>query len=249
MLSTFTLATALLAAVSSAVPTENHLETRQVIGSPCKDVHIFLAKGWNEPYPGRQGKLTGAICYGLDSCDYEDIQWENDASINYCTAVTQGKRNGLKQVEAYATRCPNSKLVLSGYSQGANVIGDMLGGGKGKFGTPSCFIKASKALDPATFPGNKIGAALLFGDTRHAGDQSFNVLNGSAYDSQNRRYAKSLANLNKFADKLQSYCDSTDSVCAGNGPGPFLADNANHLNYFDRYTDEAAGWVKYILGY
>lgn len=149
-------AVALLASTASAaglpVADEHTLEPRQ---TACKDVHIFIAKGNNEPYPGRQGKLTGAICYGLPSCDYEDILYENALGVDYCKGVTQGKRNGLKQMKAYADRCPNSKLVLSGYSQGSNVVGDMLGGGSGKFGTQQCFIQPSKALDPTTSPGNK----------------------------------------------------------------------------------------------
>lgn len=98
-----------------SVTTATELETRQ---SPCQDVHVFLARGNNEPYPGRQGVLIEAICSDLDSCDYEDIQMNNALSVNYCTAVTEGARNGLSQITAYDKRCPNTKLVVSGYSQG-----------------------------------------------------------------------------------------------------------------------------------
>lgn len=35
----------------------------------------------------------------------------------------------------YGEDCPDSKLILTGYSQGAHVIGDMLGGGGGTFET------------------------------------------------------------------------------------------------------------------
>lgn len=151
---TLTWAVAFLGAASAAAlpAEENSLAPRQ---AACKDVHIFIAKGNNEPYPGRQGKLTGAICYGLPSCDYEDILYRNEEGYDYCKGVTEGKRNGLKQMKAYANRCPNSKLVLSGYSQGCNVVGDMLGGGSGKFGSQECFIQPSKALTPTTSPGNK----------------------------------------------------------------------------------------------
>lgn len=125
------------------VPTASNSE------SSCKDVHIFLAKGWNEPYPGRQGKLAGAICYGLDSCDYEDIQYSNAEGSDYCTAVAEGDSNGVDQIKAYASRCPASKLVLSGYSQGANIIGDILGGGD----RDDC--TSGSGLDASTSPGNQ----------------------------------------------------------------------------------------------
>lgn len=154
-----TWAVALLAGASAASPLaeDTTLVPRQAVPSDCKDVHIFIAKGWNEPYPGRQGQLAGAICYGLPSCDYEDIQYVNYNGTNFCKAVTEGKRNGLAAMKAYAKACPKSKLVLSGYSQGANVVGDMLGGGSGKFGSgdEQCFIQATKALDPTTSPGKK----------------------------------------------------------------------------------------------
>lgn len=39
----------------------------------CDDVHIFLARGNNEPYPGRQGALVAAACDGLSTCGYEDL--------------------------------------------------------------------------------------------------------------------------------------------------------------------------------
>ena len=121
----------------------------------CKDVHIFLAKGNNEPYPGRQGALADAICNGLPSCDYENILFYNPVGYDYCAGVSEGDKNGHDQIVAYGQSCPNAKLVLSGYSQGTNVIGDILGGGGGPFGTQKCIIADSPALDPNTSPGNQ----------------------------------------------------------------------------------------------
>ncbi|KAH0292338.1 alpha/beta-hydrolase [Aureobasidium namibiae CBS 147.97] len=206
----------------------------------CRDVHIFLSKGWNEPYPGRQGKLAGAICYGLDSCDYEDILFYNPDGSDYCTAVKEGDTNGINQMTAYAQKCPGSKLVLSGYSQGANVAGDILGGSD-ICGGPN------PGLDPSTSPGNQLGAILLFGDNRHVANQPYNYLSGASVSCNDPRSTDSLNRMNKFSGIMRSYCDESDPVCAAAGPGPF--DVNNHLNYFDLYSDDAAGWVKYILGY
>lgn len=221
------------------------VEKRQ--DTPCSAVHIFLSKGWNEPYPGRQGKLAGAICYGLDSCDYEDILFYNAEDSDYCAAVTEGDTNGLAQMTAYAERCPDSRLVLSGYSQGANVAGDILGGGGGVFGnsTVNCTVGTNPGLDPTTSPGNKLAVALLFGDNRHVAGQPYNVLSGASISANNPRFPDSLANMNRFSAILRSYCDETDPVCAAAGPGPFIIEN--HLNYFDLYSDDAAGWAKWML--
>jgi acetylxylan esterase len=97
----------------------------------CDDVHLFLARGNNEPYPGRQGAVVDAMCSGLSSCGYEDIQFSAGLTDNYCDSIYQGATNGIAQLNAYYAQCPNSKLVLSGYSEGANVVGDILGGGGG----------------------------------------------------------------------------------------------------------------------
>ena len=136
-------------AAVSALPTKRQ--------ESCDAVHIFLARGWNETYPGRQGKLAGAICYGLESCGYEDVQFSSLPTDDYCASVAEGQRNGVAQMTAYAQRCPDSKLVLSGYSQGANVAGDILGGGGGPFGTApnNCEVEYNAGLDPATSPGNQ----------------------------------------------------------------------------------------------
>lgn len=154
---TVCLAIASMLSPASTLPVQNQEEKRQTIGAPCTDVHIFLAKGWNEPYPGRQGKLAGAICWGLDSCDYEDIQYYNPPEADYCASITEGNINGVAQMTAYAERCPDSRLVLTGYSQGANVAGDVLGGGGGRFGneTVYCTVEDTPGLNRTTSPGNK----------------------------------------------------------------------------------------------
>jgi hypothetical protein len=158
-LATLCLAVASVVSPVSAAPFTHRAvsEKRQVQGAACTDVHIFLAKGWNEPYPGRQGKLSGATCSGLESCDYEDILYYNAPDADYCASVFEGNTNGVAQMTAYAERCPDSRLVLSGYSQGANVAGDILGGGGGVFGnsTVNCTVGDTPGLDRTTSPGNK----------------------------------------------------------------------------------------------
>lgn len=122
--------------------------------SACKDVHVFLARGNNEPYPGRQGNLITAICSGLGSCDYEDIKFYNPLESVYCDSVFEGARNGIDQITTYNKKCPDSKLVVSGYSQGAHVVGDILGGGGGTF-FQGCVQGDNEGLDPESRPANK----------------------------------------------------------------------------------------------
>ncbi|RBR07353.1 uncharacterized protein FIESC28_10696 [Fusarium coffeatum] len=205
--------------------------------SECKDVHVFLAKGNNEPYPGRQGKLAEAICDGYKSCDYEDILFNNPLEAPFCDSVTEGVVNGKKQITAYNKRCPKSKLVVSGYSQGGQVVGDILGGGGGVF-FEDCVEDKIAGLSSKSEPGSSIVAAMIFGDTRHTAGQPYNVLTGADSNGLFPRPADQLANLASYGDVLQAYCVKTDPICAQG------KDVKTHLNYFDVFTDEVADWVK-----
>ncbi|KAI0199488.1 carbohydrate esterase family 5 protein [Astrocystis sublimbata] len=207
----------------------------------CTGVHIFLSRGNNEPYPGRQGKLVDAICSELDNCDYEDIVFDNALEREYCAAVEEGRSAGVKQITAYNKRCPDTKLVVSGYSQGAQVVGDILGGGGGVF-FQDCTTPDTAAMDPKSKPGNMIKAALLFGDTRHTASQSYNILEGAGANGLFPRGGEQLAGLNGFSDVLRAWCQGGDPVCA---QGDTVAE---HLNYFDIFPPSAAEWVSSVVG-
>lgn len=133
MLSTVILA---LAATVSAAVVERQ--------AACSETHIFIAKGNNEPYPGRQGALVNAICDGLTSCSYEDILFYNPVEADYNAGTSEGITNGLAQMYAYNARCPDAELVLSGYSQGAQIVVTMLAG-----------YESIQGIDPNSSTGKK----------------------------------------------------------------------------------------------
>lgn len=81
---------------------------------PCHAVHVFLARGTYEEYPGRQQVIASKICSGTSNCGFENIIYPADG--DFCTSVDQGDRNGKSAITAYAARCPNAKIVLTGYS-------------------------------------------------------------------------------------------------------------------------------------
>ncbi|KAK0384677.1 hypothetical protein NLU13_8763 [Sarocladium strictum] len=213
---------------------------QRLAGANCNDVHVFIAKGNNEPYPGRQGKLVSAICNGLENCDYEDIQFYNPLPAPYCQSVAEGARNGVDQIVEYNARCPDTKLVVSGYSQGGQVVGDVLGGGGGVL-FQNCQQPANAGIPANSAAGKKIVAALIFGDVRHTRNQPYNYLDGANRDGLFPRPANQLANLAAYTGRFRNYCDETDPICAG---GDVVA---NHLNYFDIYSDSAAAWVQSLI--
>ncbi|KAK0111020.1 hypothetical protein ONS95_001400 [Cadophora gregata] len=217
------------------------LSSRADSASSCTDTHIFLAKGNNEPYPGRQGKLVNSICSGLSSCDYEDILFYNPVESGYCDSVIEGAANGIAQIIAYNKRCPGASLVISGYSQGAHIVGDILGGGGGTF-FQGCVQGAIGGLDVKSAAGKKISAVLIWGSTRHTASQPYNVFSGADGKGLFPRPESQLAAMAQWTSVLHDYCVSTDPICAGG------KDGATHLNYFDLYSDVAAEWAKSQVG-
>jgi hypothetical protein len=83
-----------------------------------------------------------------------------------------------------------------------------------------------------------VAAALVFGNTRHTANQPYNVLSGSGSNGLFPRSGSQAAGLLTYTSVFHDYCIAEDPICAG---GNVVAD---HLNYFDIYTDSAAAWVK-----
>jgi hypothetical protein len=81
------------------------------------------------------------------TCDYMDIQFDVTLGADYCTQIAEGARNGISEITAFNARCPCSHIIVNGYSEGANVVGDVLGG-------PGGCSFVSSGLDPASKAGS-----------------------------------------------------------------------------------------------
>jgi hypothetical protein len=119
----------LLASLTVSSPIERTvLESRQL---PCSPIHLLVARGSNEPPgPGQLFSLVNGIFFTNPGVTFEPIVYpalympaDYPGSVRAGTLAVQG------QLAAYVQRCPFSKIVLLGYSQGAQIIGDALCGG------------------------------------------------------------------------------------------------------------------------
>jgi cutinase len=92
--------------------------------APCSDVEVVFARGTFEP-PG-VGATGQAFVDSLrsqvggKSVDVYPVNYP--ASLNFATAA-DGVIDASNRVRDIAASCPNTKMVLGGYSQGAAVIG------------------------------------------------------------------------------------------------------------------------------
>lgn len=193
--------------------------------------------------PGRQGDLTSSVCSKLSgkTCDYEDIAYDA-YSTDYCPSVADGEVIALKQINAYYAKCPEAAIVLSGYSEGATVLGNVLAGDSGD---PFCFSKNNAGLtETSSGVSCNIAAVTLFGNPRHTADQPYNVLSGTAGQANSHRDAAGLARLAAYTPRLHDYCNVDDLICAaGSGADTVEA----HTNYFQLYTEEAAQYIAGVV--
>jgi acetylxylan esterase len=175
------------------------------------------------------------------SCDYEDIAYDA-YSTDYCPSVAAGELLALKQMNAYYAKCPESAIVLSGYSEGATVMGNVLAGDSGD---AFCPTQGHAGLTETTSGVScNIAAVTLFGNPRHSADQPYNVLSGAAGQANSHRDAAGLARLAAYTPRLHDYCNVDDLICAV-GLGANTVDA--HTNYFQLYSEEAAQYIAGIV--
>jgi cutinase len=92
--------------------------------APCPDVEIVFARGTTEP-PGVGGvgqafvdslrSQMGARSVGVYAVDYP-------ASRDFDSSTPAGANDASSHIQSMAADCPNTRMVLGGYSQGAAVI-------------------------------------------------------------------------------------------------------------------------------
>lgn len=223
-------------------PQFEHLKT-----SECQKYHHFLARGSTSPYPGHVIETVGKVCNALNTggdpnaCGYEDVEyWAMNGGERWCISSHEGAMNGAEQMRNYTARCPDSHLILMGFSQGGSVTLDIVGGGGGELW--GCNQETNPNMNITSAPGSKIAAVLAFGPTRRSANQTWTRAGGEVSDGAAPRTAEQNAGLKTYADAglLREYCQPRDPICAPHTPN---TDMSKHLDYFDKYGDEAAAWV------
>lgn len=126
----------------------------------CQQYHHFLLRGSTSPYPGHVIETVAKVCDKLNTestpnaCGYEDIQyWAMNGGDRWCKSAHEGAINGAAQMRKYTKRCPDSHLILMGFSQGGSVGLDILGGGGGELW--GCMQESNPPMDISTAPGSK----------------------------------------------------------------------------------------------
>ena len=200
-------------------------QTPTTQAAPCPDAEVVFARGTTEePGPGPTGQAfidslrsrVGAKSVGVYAVDYP-------ATTDFPTAVV-GIADARTHILATAASCPQTKMVLGGFSQGAAVMG---------FVTADVVPDGVSALDvPAPMPpdvADHIAAIALFGKPSPRFMRAIND--------------PSIALGTEYVSKTIDLCVDNDLVCDPQGTS-FAA----HNQYTDSgMVDRGAVFVTNLL--
>jgi acetylxylan esterase len=195
----------------------------------CAAVRIISARADGEdPGPGVIGSLSKLI-KGQLSASVTRQAVVYPAEVNgWARSAAKGDSAVKADLTRAARRCPSQVFVLLGYSQGAEIVGDALGGGGGSgLGPVTTGVPASVA--------RKVVAVIQYSDPRRIPGLSFDK--GSARGAIGKYPRTEEVSLAGFAAKIRSYCDRGDPICA-------LGHNlAAHFGLTDKYNRSASRFV------
>ncbi|CAK1365359.1 unnamed protein product [Cercospora beticola] len=201
--------------------------------SCASGVYMIVARGSGEPQgPGRLSQVVQLIGQRIPGSVFTSVVYPANiidfGAPAYPFSVREGIREVQRLIEARVNQCPNERIVLLGYSQGANACSTGLAGSG--FGNPP--LKEN-------LRGNIRGVA-LFGDPTQAANQAYT--RGTATDGEGilGRTDFSLPELSRYSSRLLQWCDRGDRVCAENIE-PY--DGAVHSNVVSKYATAAANHI------
>lgn len=160
------------ALLSSANPVPG-IETRQ----SCPGVHVFAARETTaSPGYGSASTVANLITQTYSGSTSEAIDYpacggqSSCGGVSYANSAKQGVAAVASAVNAFNKKCPNTSIVLVGYSQGGQIMDDALcGGGDTAEGVSSTSVPLSSAAV------TMVKAAIFMGDPRFVSGLSYEV--------------------------------------------------------------------------
>ncbi|KAH7152664.1 cutinase-domain-containing protein [Dactylonectria macrodidyma] len=206
-----------------------------VSGQSCPDIYIFGARETTASAGfGSAGAMIDMIIADHSGATSEAIDYpacggqSSCGSVSYADSAKAGTSAVATAVNDFNTRCPDSQIVLVGYSQGGQIMDNALcGGGDSGAGITDTAVPIS---DSAV---KMIKAAILMGDPRYVSGLAYGVgtCTSGGFDARASGFTC------PSASKVQLYCDGEDPYCCDG------SDAAHHQQYVSLYGDEALTFV------
>lgn len=179
----------------------------QVAGARgCPQIQVFGARETTAPPGfGTAQDLISLILKRFPGTVAEEIDYPAAGGDDYNDSVGAGILAVIKQTAAFSARCPNSIIIMHGYSQGGQIIDDAFCGGPD---LPQ-LTSAIPLISAAT--ARSVAAIILMGNPRFVPGLVFNVGNATAggFAARPEDFL-----CPKFQNIIQSYCDSPDPFCS-----------------------------------
>jgi hypothetical protein len=176
---------------------------------PCSDVEVVFARGTDEP-PGVGGigqgfvdalrSKTGAKSVDAYAVNYAASDDFGDP-LQFALSVIDGIRDASNHIQATIADCPNTRIVLGGFSQGAAVAGFVTSPDVPP-GVPAAFVPPPMPPEVA----NHVAAVTLFGKP------SNQFLSDAG--------APQITIGPLYVPKTIDLCATGDTICNGAPPGP-----------------------------
>jgi cutinase len=192
--------------------------------APCPDVELVFARGTFEA-PGVGGTGQAFVDslrskLGDKSLDVYPVNYP--ASLDFQTAA-DGVIDASNKVQTTAAECPNTKIVLGGFSQGAAVTGYLTADS-----VPAGFAMPAGLTGPMPpSVADHVAAVALFGKP------------SSGFLQMIANTAPPITVGHLYADKTTDLCIPDDPICSPAGGDS----NAHNLYPADGLTDQAADFV------
>ncbi|KAI0447857.1 carbohydrate esterase family 5 protein [Xylaria telfairii] len=195
----------------------------------CSNLRIFGARETTAPPGfGTAATVVSLIQRSYPAASAESIIYPAAGGNMYGASVAAGVRAVAAQTSSYFQKCPNTTLVMVGYSQGAQIIDDAFCGGPDGFSLNTTRESVSAGVS------RMIAAIILMGNPRHVPGRVGNVGNATLGGFAAR---PSGYRCPAFANLIRSYCDEADPFCAkGNS-------SATHQGYGQVYGQDALKFV------
>jgi trehalose dimycolate hydrolase len=206
-------AAAMLIAAPAALPGTPGVATANA--DPCPDIEVVFARGTSEaPGIGRVGQaLVDALASqsGRTVGSYGVIY---PATYDFFAAA-DGANDARARVNAMAQQCPNTRIVLGGYSQGAAVV-DMLAG------IPPLGNRVGDVGSAAPLPANLVS----------------NVAGAAVFGNPSAKFGVPLSSSGLLAGRSIDLCNDGDPICS-DGRNPFAHTSYERTNM----PSQAAGFI------
>ncbi|CAI0654405.1 unnamed protein product [Colletotrichum noveboracense] len=219
--------------VGQALATPHSLQTRQ--GNDCPPIHIFGARETTAPPGfGAAAKIVDDLTKANQGATNEAINYPacgggtDCLGVSYADSVKNGTDSIATAINDFNKRCPQTKIVMLGFSQGAQIMDNAYcGGGDSIEGVKNTNVLISQQALGA------VKVAIFMGDPRYVAGLPYEV--GTC---QTKGFAPRPQGFQcPFGNNIKSFCDSADPFCC-NGNDPVA-----HLQYPNIYGDQIKQFV------